>query len=169
MKLVKPTEDMKKQYRSFEKEWVESEELIVPYSARLLENSYEDWCELVKRYETEAPEGFVTAHTFFMIDEHDKIIGAINIRHDLNAFLLNYGGHIGYGIVPSERGKGYASRMLSLALKITKEFGINDVLITCNKSNPASAKTIIRNGGVLENEIPDEAGEKIIQRYWIKL
>ena len=167
MKFVKPAYEMKEQYLNFEREWVERNEAIIPYSARLLDDSYEKWCDRVEQYETRAPEGFVTAHTFFMLDDWGKIIGAINIRHKLNDFLLNFGGHIGYGIVPSERGNGYAALMLSLALPVIKDLGISDVLFVCDKSNPASAKTIIRNGGVLENEV--EKDGKIVQRYWIKL
>lgn len=166
MKLKKPTYEMKEQYLQFEKEWMEREEAIIPYSARLLEDSYENWCDKVDRYETEAPKRFVTAHTFFMIDDQDKIIGAINIRHKLNDLLLNFGGHIGYGIVPSERGRGYATLMLSMALPFAKELGISDVLIVCDKSNLASAKTIIKNGGIIENEVVNDG--KLVQRYWIK-
>ncbi|HOO34198.1 MAG TPA: GNAT family N-acetyltransferase [Thermotogota bacterium] len=167
MRLVKPTYEMKEQYQVFEQEWKMNDEAIIPYSVRLLDNSYERWCDLVALYETTAPENFVSAHTFFMIDEIGKIIGAINIRHELNDFLLNYGGHIGYGIVPSERGKGYASLMLSQALPIAKQFGIRNVLLVCDKVNTASAKTIIGNGGILENEMFHNG--ELIQRYWINL
>lgn len=105
------------------------------------------------------------AHTYFLIQEDKRIIGAINIRHDLNEYLFNFGGHIGYGIRPSERKKGYASLMLSMALPIAKELGINEVLITCDKNNIGSAKTIINNGGVLENEVSGDG--EITQRYWL--
>ncbi|MPM89903.1 hypothetical protein SDC9_137018 [bioreactor metagenome] len=102
-----------------------------------------------------------------MVEDNKRILGAINIRHYLNDYLLNYGGHIGYGIRPSERKKGYASLMLSLALSVAKELGINKALITCDKDNLGSARTIMKNGGVLENEVAE--GERITQRYWIEL
>ena len=107
--------------------------------------------------------------TFFLLDEERNILlGAVNIRHYLNDYLLKYGGHIGDGIRPSERNKGYATEMIRLALQECVKLGIRKVLIICDKSNIASAKTIIKNGGILENEIVDEKG-RIEQRYWINI
>ena len=80
--------------------------------------------------------------------------------------LFKTGGHIGYSIHPDFWGKGYGSEQLALALQECDKLGIHDVLVTCNKANPASAKVIIKNGGALENEVQD--GENTIQRYWIK-
>lgn len=93
----------------------------------------------------------------------------IDIRHRLNEFLLNFGGNIGYSVRKSERRKGYATEMLKLALKKCIELNIKKVLITCNKDNIGSAKTIISNGGILENEIFDPDDNKMTQRYWITL
>ncbi len=95
-------------------------------------------------------------------------MGAVNIRHYLNDYLLQYGGHIGDGIRPSERRKGYATKMVGLALEECKKLGINRVLMVCDKDNIGSAKSIVYNGGVLENEFADEDGT-IEQRYWIDL
>jgi predicted acetyltransferase len=89
----------------------------------------------------------------------------IDIRHYLNDYLLRIGGNIGYSVRASERRKGYAKEMLRLALLKCRKLDLEKVLITCFKHNIASAKTIIANGGILENEITDEDG--ITQRYWI--
>ena len=106
---------------------------------------------------------------FFLLDEErDRLLGAVNIRHYLSESLLKTGGHIGDGIRPSERRKGYATEMIRLALDECKKLGIDRVLMTCDKDNIGSAKSIIRNGGVLENEIVDTDG-RIVQRYWIDL
>lgn len=114
-------------------------------------------------------EGKVPGSVFFLYDDERNIfIGAINIRHYLNDDLLKTGGHIGDGIRPSERRKGYATKMIKLALDECKKLGINKVLMTCDKDNIGSAKSIINNGGILENEIINEDG-KIEQRYWIYL
>lgn len=116
------------------------------------------------------PEGKVPAHTYFFVRRSDdQIIGMINIRHKLNSFLLNEGGHIGYSIRPTERNKGLGTLMLSLGLSKCRELNIKNVLVTCDKINIGSAKVIQNNKGVLENEIYSETYSQIIQRYWIHL
>lgn len=168
IKLEKPTLEMEADYMSFAQEWQNAEEEIIPYSARLLGNSYSEWLENTCKYEYSetCPDGFVPASTYFLM-RNTRILGAINIRHCLNDYLFNYGGHIGYGIRPSEREKGYAIRMLSMALPLVKQLGVARVLITCDQDNIASAKTIKANGGVLENEVIED--DSITQRYWIEL
>ena len=113
--------------------------------------------------------GLAPATTYLAIDENEKLVGMIDIRHRLNEFLLNFGGNIGYSVRKSERRKGYATEMLKLALKKCIELNIKKVLITCNRDNIGSAKTIISNGGILENEIFDPDDNKMTQRYWITL
>ena len=106
---------------------------------------------------------------FFLLDEErDRLLGAVNIRHYLNESLLREGGHIGDGIRPSERNKGYGTELVRLALEECRKLGINRVLMTCDKDNIASARTIVKNGGVLENEFVNSDRE-IEQRYWIAL
>ena len=112
--------------------------------------------------------GWVPDTTLFCLDKDRNIfVGAVNIRHVLNDALLRTGGHIGDGVRPSERRKGYATAMIALALEECKKLGIKKVLMTCDKDNVGSAKTIIRNGGVLENEIEEDG--HVEQRYWIQL
>ena len=160
---------MEEQYYDFINEWATHNELIVPYSARLLDMDYKSWLEHTYKIENKdtCPSHLVPAHTYFLVLEDQTIIGAVNIRHYLNDYLLNFGGHIGYGIRPSQRKKGYASSMLSLALPIAKKLGIDKALITCDKTNIGSAKTIIKNGGVLENEVMEDG--EITHRYWINI
>lgn len=97
--------------------------------------------------------------------EQDRLIGFINIRHELSDYLRQFGGHIGYSVHPDFWNQGFATEMLSQALKECDKLGLHEILITCNKSNPASAKVIVKNGGVFENEVAN--GENITQRYWI--
>lgn len=105
---------------------------------------------------------------FFGLDTDRNIfVGAVNIRHYLNDRLLLDGGHIGDGVRPSERRKGFATEMIRLALEECKKLGITKVLMVCDKDNIGSAKSIIKNNGVLENEILVDG--VIEQRYWIDI
>lgn len=108
----------------------------------------------------------VPGTTYFYIKD-DKIVGTINIRHCLNEYLLNTGGHIGYSVLPSQRRKGYATAMLKEAITICKKWDIYPLLLTCDKANIASKKTIEKCGGQLENEYYDKQTNKTTLRYWI--
>ena len=99
--------------------------------------------------------------------EDNKLLGMINIRHTLNEYLYNYGGHIGYSVRKIERKKGYAKEMMKLALDECRRLEMKKVLLTCDADNIASAKTIKSCGGILENEVTND--EILVQRYWIEL
>ena len=116
------------------------------------------------------PPGYVAAEEWMLLrGAQNRILGLVNIRLSIDDdYLREYGGHIGYGVRPSERRKGYASQMLALALERCRELGIDKALVTCDKDNVASAKTILKNGGLLGDEYAEDNGN-IIQRYWITL
>lgn len=147
-------------------EWMNSGEKIVPWS--IAKSDYRDTGRYIATLDVQKPEGdLVPDSTFFCLDtERDIFVGAVNIRHFLNGRLLLEGGHIGSGIRPSERGKGFGTHMVALALEECDKLGIREVLMCCDKANPASAKTIRKNGGILENEVKTDGG--VIQRYWIQ-
>ena len=168
-KLVKPTLSMEKEYIDYITEWEATGEKIVPSASKRANMSFKELVNKWEEYESENmyEKGLVPSSIYFLVDDDEKIYGSIDIRHELNDYLLQYGGHIGYGIRPSQRRKGYAFQMLSLALPIVKELGIIKALITCDKTNLGSAKTIMNNGGILENEVINES--EITQRYWIEL
>ena len=133
-------------------------------------SSIEDWLEELKKRSSEAtvPEGLVPSSTYLGVREKDNyIVGIIDIRHCLNDFLLQAGGHIGCGVRKSERKKGYAKQMIKLALEKCKELKIEKVLITCNDDNIASERSIISCGGKLE-DIRTVDG-KNYKRFWIEL
>ncbi|MEE1075686.1 MAG: GNAT family N-acetyltransferase [Acutalibacteraceae bacterium] len=134
----------------------------------IFKNDYHDFDYYLENLEINEPEeGKVPDSVYFLLDvESDILLGAVNIRHRLNNHLLQFGGHIGDGVRPSERRKGYATEMIRLSLIECKKLGINRVLMVCYKTNVGSAKSIIKNGGVLENELVDDNG-KTQQRYWI--
>ncbi len=127
------------------------------------------WVEWLDRQSDESivPEpGFVHA-TYWWIVEDDTCLGAISLRHTLNDFLLETGGHVGYGIRPSARRRGLATWALGEVLAHARERGLDRVLITCDDSNTASARTIERHGGILEDLRDTSLGRK--RRYWLTL
>lgn len=170
LKLVSPSVELKESYIDYINEWIEAKEKIVPLSSDSKNLSFEDMLDKWKEESnTEVlSRRLVPANTYFLVDDTNKIYGCLNFRHFLNDHLIYIGGHIGYGVRPSERNKGIASYMLKLALElIDTEHRLDKVLITCDKNNVGSVKTILNNNGILENEIVDEY--KTTQRYWIHL
>lgn len=165
LKLVKLENKYKQQLFDMLDEWYGSGEKIVPYAIR--KTDYHDFDAYCKNLEVKDEKGgLVPDSVFFCLDEERNIfVGAVNIRHYLNENLLLNGGHIGDGVRPSERRRGIATQMIRLALFECKKLGIADVLMVCDKDNIGSAKSIINNGGVLENEI--NVNGTVEQRYWI--
>ena len=135
-------------------------------AANLTNLSTNEWVNFVEntKYKETVTPGFVTAHTFFALD-NDKIVGIINGRHELNDYLLNFGGHIGYSVRKSERRKGYAKKMLNYTSEFLFSLGLDKILVTCDKNNIASKRTIESCDGILENEVIEES--RITLRYWI--
>jgi predicted acetyltransferase len=108
--------------------------------------------------------------TFLFAFVGGRIVGRVSIRHSLNEFLAHKGGHIGYVVVPEFRRRGYATRILRLALQIAREkCGIDRFLVTCDDDNVGSIRTIEKNGGILENVVSGPDLDKPIRRYWIDL
>lgn len=110
------------------------------------------------------PEDRVHCDYCWITDDREgseEVIGFLAIRHRLNAWLLEEGGHIGYSVRPSRRRQGHASRALALAVQRSAELGLERVLVTCDEPNVGSARTIERGGGVFE----DTRNGK--RRYWI--
>lgn len=121
--------------------------------------SAKEWialCDLRKRAETCEQAGTtVPSTTYFAILESDgRLVGVIDLRHHIDHPILGtWGGHCGYTVRPSERGKGYAKEMLRLNIQNAKRMGIPKLLVVCDETNAASEKTILANGGVFENSI----------------
>ncbi|OZM57554.1 GNAT family N-acetyltransferase [Lottiidibacillus patelloidae] len=169
VKLVKPSIEYKDSYLAFYNEWIESGEDIVPWVVERNPTNFEDMLLWLSESEVEdnLPENYVPHSTYWLINEEKKVVAAVNIRHRLNERLRIAGGHIGYGVCPSQRRKGYATRLLNLALQKTKELSIEEVLVCCDKENIASERTIINNGGKFKNEIVEPNGN-VVRRFWIK-
>ena len=112
------------------------------------------------------PAGFVPA-TFLVAVADRDLVGRVSIRHELNEYLSEVGGHIGYGVRPAFRRRGYATQMLRQAVEIARSLGIERALVTCDGDNTASASTIERCGGVLEEAARRLDDPKKSRRYWI--
>ncbi|WP_392486821.1 GNAT family N-acetyltransferase [Haloimpatiens sp. FM7315] len=171
IKLVLPEVKYKEVILDYKEEFIKNKDSMDGTAGLSQCESFEQWyeafCDNLK--EETVREGLVPATTYLALDENERLVGMIDIRHRLNDYLLKTGGHIGYSVRKSERKKGYATQMLKLALEKCKEMNITEVLVTCNKDNIGSYKTIIANGGVLENQAFDSEDNSITNRYWIKL
>lgn len=133
--------------------------------------NFDQWIEVMENnpyYDGDEKEGIFSTVYLGVRKSDNKIIGMVQIRHSLNERLLKNIGNIGDGVRPSERKKGYASELIRLALIECQKIGLKRVLMCCYDDNIGSKKSIIKNGGILENEIISTDG-KIEQRYWISL
>jgi len=112
------------------------------------------------------PDGVVTS-TFYLAEVNGEVVGSTSIRFDLNEYLSEFGGHIGYCVRPAFRRQGYAATMLLLQIELARDARIEDILVTCLESNVASATVIERCGGEYEcsRTRPDGA---TFRRYWFR-
>ncbi len=170
IELIIPSEEYKEQIFEYKDEFIKYGDTLYGTAGLKNADTFEEWYTAIvdnSKVET-VKAGHVQATIYLVVRKSDlRLVGMINIRHRLNELLLKFGGHIGYSIRKTERRKGYATEMLKLALEKCRTMNMDKVLITCDKVNIASAKTIINNGGVLENEILED--NEIVQRYWINL
>jgi len=110
--------------------------------------------------------GMVPA-ALLVADVDEEIVGRVSVRFQLNRFLSDFGGHIGYAVLPEFRCRGYATEILRQALIIARSEGLTSILITCDEDNVASRRVIELNGGVFESLGPSYDGTHQLRRYWI--
>jgi predicted acetyltransferase len=167
LKLVKLEKKYMPQLIDMMDEWYAAGEKVIP--STIAKVDYHDYEEYIESLNAKYPYiNRVPSSTYFCLDtERNIFVGAVNIRHYLNDSLLLCGGHIGDGVRPSERRRGIATAMIKLALEKCKELDIERVLMTCDKDNIGSAKSIMNNGGILENEVMNNG--VLNQRYWIDI
>jgi|SRR5689334_3896795 len=168
--LVVPDARFRDSYRGLVAEFTAAGEKLVPF---VLAFDDGDFDAMLARLDACSrglglPDGFVPHSTFWLVEDDAHVVGVSNIRHTLTPSLLREGGHIGYGIRPSARGRGFGTEILRGSLRRARDIGIRDVLVTCAADNVASARVIRRNGGVLESEgfVPER--NEVVQRYWIR-
>ena len=149
---------------AFREEFLKAKERISGGIGLEQAEKYQDWLEhkYIPHY------GLVKEAVYLAFDHNDTLIGISDIRLVTNDFIQTFAGQIGYSVHPSQRRKGYASEILRLTLEQAAKYGFQEVLITCNEPNTASAKVIEKNGGVLEKIIP-HPGFPDVRQYRIKL
>ncbi|MGK9486801.1 GNAT family N-acetyltransferase [Bacillus tropicus] len=168
--LLTPTTDLQDEYLDFYNEWKDSGETIIPWVISKDPSNFPAMVqELLDAHNgVNLPQSWVPDSTYWLVTDNNRIVGAVNIRHSLTEHLFNAGGHIGYGIRPSERRKGYATKLLELSLEKTKKLNITRALVVCDEVNTASEKTILHNGGVRDDDFIEEDGN-VVRRFWIEL
>ena len=174
MELVLPSSEYEDSFIEAVKEFQRDDEFPRQkgwYAELSLEELEKDFTTYVKGQLAQArgenlPEGYVPQSNYWLVDD-GEFIGAVRIRQRLNEHLMEIGGHIGYAIRPSMRGRGYGNQILELALRKAKEMGIERVRITCDVDNIPSRKIIEKNGGMLDSEIPNPETGVSKARFWI--
>lgn len=150
--LAKPSKELENSIWEYRQEYFDFGETHINGSCGIAYyNDFNEWLDLVLSIEKDRlSRDNVHASTFFSVRKSDnKIIGSIQLRHFLTKDLEKHGGHIGYGIRPTERKKGYGKQQLLLVLDIAREMKLPKVMITCDKDNIASSRTVISCGGIL--------------------
>ena len=171
--LVKPDLTYYEQYNEMMAEWCADGTLISPWFLGEPFTSIDEFADFVRKLD-DCEKGivdkkFASSSSYFVVNEDGRLIGATSLRHYLTVEGYHSWGHIGYGVRPSERRKGYAVRMLRMMLEQAKARNIYKVLIAAYDANIGSWKTAEKCGGVLENIVFEEGDDKPIRRYWIDL
>ena len=171
LKLEEPHSGLQDSYRGLVREFVDRGEPLVPFPLAFPNDDFPAFLARLAgcRRGEGIPEGFVPHSTYWLVRNGEEVVGASNLRHRLTEALRIEGGHVGYGIRPSARGLGFATEILRHTLDRARAMKLPDVLLTCSKSNEASARAILRNGGTLVSEELLPTRGDVIQRYRIVL
>ncbi len=163
MKYRLPTIDDYEILKEYVEEHYANGEKNISASLNMTNMDFKTWVEKVNRNSTQADDEWGKYYLYLVFNEKDKLIGLLNIRFNLPDFLREKYGDIGYGVRPSERKKGYASKMLKYALDICKKKEMKYAIVGCYENNIGSNKIILKNGGKLYRKDIDNIK---INDYW---
>jgi predicted acetyltransferase len=169
--LVEPTTSHKQAVLEYRDEFTQNGETVHGSGDIERAESFETWLQacIDGKHEATMPKDRVPATQYLAIRVSDnRLVGMLQIRHSLNKYLKQHGGHIGYSVRKSQRRKGYATKMLKSALVICKTLGLQRVLLTCDPANVGSARVMKANGGIHEKQMTLPNGNKI-EHYWISI
>ena len=173
LRLVLPTLEYGEQVMAFKQECLDIGSSMDGCGPLRRSNTAAEWLEdaLSDTDPATLREGRVLATNFITVRQSDNtLVGMLQVRHTLNDYLRQFGGHIGYSVRPSERRKGYATEQLRQGLLwCREELGLDKVMITCYDTNEPSRRTILKAGGIYEGTAPEPDTGRKLERYWVAL
>ncbi len=171
--LVKPDLIYYEKYNEMMSEWRASKTQTAPWFLDIKTAAIDEYAQFIRMLDDcehgNVDKRFSAASSYFAVDENDRLIGAASLRHYLTVEGFHSWGHIGYGVRPAERKKGYAVQILKMMLEQAKKKGIYKVLLGVHDSNIGSWKTVEKCGGIMENIVHIENDDEPIRRYWIDI
>ncbi len=169
MELIKPNSRYETSLRSFVREFADAGEDLVPWVLAELSSDIDAYVDDLERQSRgrDLKEGHVPHTTFWLLGDSDEIVAVSNLRHRLNVLLSEVGGHIGFGVRPSVRRQGFGTEVLRCTLVEARKLGLDRAFVTCDKGNVGSERAIVKNGGVLQDEIWSDAYSRVVRRFWI--
>lgn len=114
----------------------------------------------------DVPEGWVPA-TFLVAEVDGQVVGRVSVRHQLNPYLAEVAGHIGIGVLPGFRRRGYGTAILRQSLAVAASAGLARLLVTCDANNGGSIKVVKNCAGVLE-EVAAAHRDLHKCRFWVE-
>jgi predicted acetyltransferase len=170
LQFQEPHEALRDSYRELVREFLDAGEPLIPFPLTFPNEDFPAFlARLAAATRGEGLRPGAVPHSTFWLVSNGVVVAVANLRHSLTDSLRREGGNIGYGVRPSARRRGFAGEILRHTLSRARGLGLSEVLLTCAKTNVASFRTILGQGGVFLSEeyLPDRC--EVVQRYRISL